>query len=251
MNKPDISFELLNGSGVISYSKVGLVLAESLEEKQWEKIGAKLGAFDTAYQWMVGDWWRHGEKKYGNKRALVECQDWSGPAYQTCRNCGWVAGTFEMSLRRDTLTFYHHHAIAPIQRVNPDFVSDIFAWCEEPIKDGKRPRSVPAMKREIKHRMDRHYNGLSKRQAKEQIVKDYDYTHFMGAVDRMAAVADLDMAKLARIQVEVFGWPENLQKDLDACHKAIAGIKAFLKAVQKEIDATNQRAINDGAEPNR
>jgi hypothetical protein len=251
MNKPDISFELLNGSGIISYSKTGLELDQSLEEKQWEKIGAKLGAFDTAYQWMVGDWWNHGAKHYGNKRALVERQDWTGPAYQTCRHCGSVAGAFEMCLRRHNLTFHHHQDITPIQRVNPDFVASIFDWCEEPVRDGNRPRSIGAMKREIKHRMDRHYNGLSKRQAREHIVKDYDYTHFMGAVDRMAKVADLDMAKLARIQVEVFGWPENLQQDLDACHKAIAGIKAFLKAVQKEIDATNQRQINGDAQPNR
>ena len=47
-----------------------------------------------------GDWWAFGEHKYGDRKALVEREDWEGPAFDTCVKAAWVCKQFESLLRR-------------------------------------------------------------------------------------------------------------------------------------------------------
>jgi hypothetical protein len=53
--------------------------------------------------WWLGDWWALGESRYGERKAIVEAEDWEGPAYQTCRNAASIATAFEMSRRQPML----------------------------------------------------------------------------------------------------------------------------------------------------
>ena len=76
---------------------------------------------------------------YGERKAIVEAEDWDGPAYQTCREAAVVSAAFpEMFRRRNNLTFSHHKKVAALPPAEADALLD---WCEETIKaPGDKPR---------------------------------------------------------------------------------------------------------------
>jgi hypothetical protein len=62
------------------------------------------------------------------RKAIVKTEDWEGPKYQTCRNAASIANAFELSRRRDNLTFKHHAEVAAL---SPDEADALLDWCEE------------------------------------------------------------------------------------------------------------------------
>ena len=48
----------------------------------------------------------------GERKAIVEAEDWDGVAYQTCRDAAWIAAKFDLSRRRDNLSFSHRTEVA-------------------------------------------------------------------------------------------------------------------------------------------
>ncbi len=76
--------------------------------------GELLGKLERSVSWWLGDWWAFGEKRYGERKAIVEDEGWDGPDYGACRNAGSIAGGFELSRRRDSLTFKHHAEVAAL-----------------------------------------------------------------------------------------------------------------------------------------
>ena len=52
------------------------------------------------------------EARYGERKAIVEAEDWEGPAYQTCMHAAAVCPAFETSRRREDLSFRHHAEVA-------------------------------------------------------------------------------------------------------------------------------------------
>src|SRR4051812_42880679 len=92
-------------------SKVGLTLPKTLDEKRWSEIGRFLSTVEGSVQWWIGDWWRFGEQRYGDRKAWAEEH---GMNFQTCRNAAWVAAAVETSRRRDVLAFGHHEAVAAL-----------------------------------------------------------------------------------------------------------------------------------------
>src|SRR5271156_4044068 len=77
------------GQSIIS-STLGLSLSEALDSTQWFEIGAYLGRAERKLQWVIGDWWCHGEHHYGVLLETTQEPCWRGPAYQTCANAGDV-----------------------------------------------------------------------------------------------------------------------------------------------------------------
>src|SRR5450759_117289 len=62
--------------------------------------------------------------RYGERKAIFEAEGWEGSAYQTCGNAASVASAFEMSRRRDNLSFNHDAEVAalpPAEARNLDF----------------------------------------------------------------------------------------------------------------------------------
>lgn len=87
-------------------------LPENLEPDAWLECGRKLARVEGAIQWWLGDWWNFGiERKYGDGEEIA---DNIGKEYQLIRNYGWVANTFQLSLRRD-ISFTHHQVVAGIE----------------------------------------------------------------------------------------------------------------------------------------
>jgi N6-adenosine-specific RNA methylase IME4 len=127
----------------IQLTRTSLVLPQSLSAIQWEEIGRSLGKIEQATQWWIGDWWAFGEHKYGDRKALVESEEWNGPAFQTCVNAGNVCKKFESNRRRLLLSFKHHAEVASLAPAEADEILD---WAED---DGSgNPRTT----REVRHR---------------------------------------------------------------------------------------------------
>lgn len=96
-------------------SRNGLELSDDLTRAGWIKIGRQLGEIDRSVSWWIGDWLAHGERVYGETYASA--MEATGLAEQTLMNCAWVSRQFEISRRREDLSFSHH---AEVARLNPE-----------------------------------------------------------------------------------------------------------------------------------
>ena len=64
----------------------------------------------------------------GQRKAIVEAEDWEGPAYQTCVNASNVARRFESNRRRLNLSFAHHAEVAALTTADANALLD---WAED------------------------------------------------------------------------------------------------------------------------
>jgi hypothetical protein len=71
-----------------------------------QAIGARIGGVaGGASAWWLADWAAYGEDRYGAQ--YREAVTSTGFTHQTLRNYAWVARRFEVSRRRDELSFAH------------------------------------------------------------------------------------------------------------------------------------------------
>jgi hypothetical protein len=98
---------------------VGLALPADLDRERWHAVGAY-----RTISWWVGDWWAFGEHHYGARREITEDPGWQGPAYQTCANRAAVCRAFEISRKRDALSFSHHETVAALPPAEQDRLFD-------------------------------------------------------------------------------------------------------------------------------
>jgi hypothetical protein len=90
----------------------GLQIPEGISFKTWTGMGLKLLGLSNAYAWCLGDWVIYGEQTYGQRYRLA--LDTTALDYQTLRNYAWVARRFDLSRRRDTISFQHHAEVAAL-----------------------------------------------------------------------------------------------------------------------------------------
>jgi N6-adenosine-specific RNA methylase IME4 len=126
---------------------IGWELPADLSEAEWCAAGQMLGRIEHSVSWWIGDWWAFGEASYGERKAIVAADDWDGPAYQTCRNAASVAGKFELSRRRDDLSFAHHAEVAALP---PDKADRLLDWAEETIDATGKPRTIAALRTAVR-----------------------------------------------------------------------------------------------------
>lgn len=96
----------------VTWTRVGLQLSDSMTFEEWETVGSTLRDMERSVQWWIGDWVRFGERKWGEKYA--QAIEVTGKDYGTIRNATYVAERFDLSRRRDNLTFAHHQEVAPL-----------------------------------------------------------------------------------------------------------------------------------------
>ena len=94
------------------YTPVGLRLPASLSFERWQALGRRIGSIANASSWWLADWAFYGEGSYGEKYKQAIAV--TGLDYQTLRNYAWVAGRFDLSRRRDNLSFAHHAEVAAL-----------------------------------------------------------------------------------------------------------------------------------------
>jgi hypothetical protein len=84
----------------------------------WRELGCRVTLVANCSAWWLGDWLLYGEQAYGDryKEAIAD----TSLSYQTLRNYAWVARTFCVSRRRDTLSFGHHVEVAALPEDEQD-----------------------------------------------------------------------------------------------------------------------------------
>ncbi len=89
-----------------------------LEHPDWVKWGRRLGAMSRVSNWWVGDWLQYGASKWGEKYA--EAARITSYDVKTLRNMAYVARAFDLSRRRDNLSWSHHAELATLEPVEQD-----------------------------------------------------------------------------------------------------------------------------------
>lgn len=126
MSKQNDVISLLPVAGTIT--KTGWALPDTLTEAEWKLNGLALGRVGGAMKWWLGDWWAFGESKYGSRKAIVDADDWIGPAFDTCVNAATTCRAFETPRRRGLLEFSHHVEVASLPSDEADKLLD---WAEK------------------------------------------------------------------------------------------------------------------------
>jgi hypothetical protein len=89
-----------------------------LDQHAWAVAGRRMSAIDRASQWWIGDWLRYGTERWGEK--YTQAARITGYDVPSLRNMAWLASEFEISRRRDTLTWSHHAAVAALEPEQQD-----------------------------------------------------------------------------------------------------------------------------------
>ncbi|HMG44580.1 MAG TPA: DNA methyltransferase [Acidimicrobiales bacterium] len=146
---------LAPSAGLFKYANPrGLDLPEGIPFEDWAAVGEVLRSMEGSIMWWLGDWWRYGERSYGEASSQAAPTGYSG---ETCRQAAWVADKFAETVRRHTdLSFGHHYAVAALEPPEQDELLELAVTGDE---DRPSPWSVQALRSEVRRR-----NGERKRQ---------------------------------------------------------------------------------------
>ncbi len=81
-----------------------------LDLREWTEHGRRLGVITRGVGWWLGDWLRYGNERFGERYARAARI--TGYDVQTLMNMVYVASRFEISRRREALSFSHHAEVA-------------------------------------------------------------------------------------------------------------------------------------------
>lgn len=103
----------------IRISRSGLLIPARIPLHSWEAVGKQIFSVAESSVWWLADWLAYGEHAFQDR--YLEAIKSTHLNYQTLRNYVWVARRFELSRRRDTLTFGHHAELAALDRPEQDY----------------------------------------------------------------------------------------------------------------------------------
>jgi hypothetical protein len=117
--RPAIVPSLVSPRGHVVVPRVGLRFPARLPFEAWVAVGRQLSAVATSSAWCLGDWLAYGQDTY--RKRYEKAVEGTGLDYQTLRNYVWVARRFELSRRREMLSFGHHAEVASLREPEQDF----------------------------------------------------------------------------------------------------------------------------------
>jgi hypothetical protein len=91
-------------------SSVAWRAPQQLEYPDWALEGKRIGVMARGSPWWIGDWLCYGAARWGEM--YVAAARITGYDPKSLRNMRYVASRFEVSLRRDDLTWSHHSLLA-------------------------------------------------------------------------------------------------------------------------------------------
>ncbi len=97
---------------------VAWVVTGEIDLADWVVAGRKLGAMSRCSQWWLGDWIRYGNARFGERYARATSI--TGYDAQSLMNMVWVASRFEISRRRENLSWSHHETVASLDHQEQD-----------------------------------------------------------------------------------------------------------------------------------
>ena len=115
---------------------VALLLPKELTFAKWNEIGELIVKVANASAWWIGDWVARGQWDFGSQ--YKEAIEKTGLDYGTLRNYAWVAGKFDLSRRRDKLSFAHHAVVAALSQRDQD------QWLDTAERDGLSAKALAA-----------------------------------------------------------------------------------------------------------
>jgi hypothetical protein len=101
-----------------SISPVAWIPTGNMDFSEWAIAGRRLSAMGRCGQWGLGDWIRYGNAKFGERYAWAARV--TGYDVQTLMNMVYVASRFEVSRRREDLSWSHHETIAALDPAEQD-----------------------------------------------------------------------------------------------------------------------------------
>jgi predicted HicB family RNase H-like nuclease len=130
----------------------------------WSALGPRIAAGANASRWWLGDWLVFGERRYGARYRLAVAA--TGLDYQTLRNYAMVARRFELSRRRDSLSFQHHAEVCALSDEEQDRWLDVAAehrWSKRELRS-----HLQRCRRQESSPDDRHLLRLTVEPAREE-----------------------------------------------------------------------------------
>jgi hypothetical protein len=106
----------------VHLTSIGWSARGELHYDDWCRLGARLGVAGRSSGWWIGDWLSYGVAKYGRRHAVATRL--TGYDSQTLTNLVYVARRFEVSRRRETLSWSHHAELAPLDIDEQEFWLD-------------------------------------------------------------------------------------------------------------------------------
>jgi hypothetical protein len=85
---------------------------------QWVEQGRRLGVMGRGAGWWIGDWLHYGNTAYGER--YVRGARITGYDVQTLMNMTYVAARFDISRRREKLSWSHHAEVAALDPAHQD-----------------------------------------------------------------------------------------------------------------------------------
>jgi hypothetical protein len=109
---------------------------QELTLTEWLRNGRCLGSVGRASGWWIGDWSRYGSARFGEKYAVAARL--TGYDVQSLMNMAYVASRFEISRRREKLSFSHHAELAALVPEKQE------RWLDEAEAEGLSVRALRA-----------------------------------------------------------------------------------------------------------
>lgn len=78
----------------------------------WLHQGKRLGSIGRGAAWWIGDWVNYGNARFGEK--YTRASRTTGYDIQSLMNMAYVASRFEISRRRENLSWSHHAEVAAL-----------------------------------------------------------------------------------------------------------------------------------------
>jgi hypothetical protein len=79
---------------------------------EWQSFGPRIGLVSKSAHWWLGDWVRFGQRHYDQR--YQRASELTGYDEQTLMNLAYVAGRFEISRRREMVSWSHHAELAKL-----------------------------------------------------------------------------------------------------------------------------------------
>lgn len=105
----------------VEYMEGHLFIPDGLPYPVWKELGDHLQFRERNCSFWLGDWWRYGEREYGEASSQAAP---TGYAAKTLQNAARVAERIEPSRRRENVPFSYHEAVASLPPEQQDDLLD-------------------------------------------------------------------------------------------------------------------------------
>jgi hypothetical protein len=137
-----------------SASPVAWAPNQDLDANEWASAGRRIGAVGRCVQWLLGDWIVYGNERFGERYSRASKITGYDP--QTLMNMVYVASRFQISRRRENLSWSHHEALAALEPEEQD------SWLEQAVEHRWSVSDLRAMLRLARKR------GLAEQAGEEE-----------------------------------------------------------------------------------